>query len=202
MKKSILVAMTVLFTQQILWAQSSLDPKPPVEEPIKIGQPAYGGTGCTEGTLQFLIQKQQFKLKFKDLSFNNPVSVINRKNCSFRLPLEVAAGYQMAIIKTEILGQQKINKQFNLQIDSRAGFLGATKNLSSTKALTSIDIGKITLNSIAPAANLDWSACGRSLMLEINLAFRAISSAKDPKQQALQAGLQNLNTSYAFRKCQ
>jgi hypothetical protein len=126
---------------------------------IEVGALDYAGTGCPSGTAS-ITDTATFAIAFKQFTARNA-----RKNCAITLPIKVAKGYQVSTPNLAIKGYVATNTTGSLSVDTF--FAG-----QSTTAIThNIQGEREFVESFNNATNPNWSKCGDSVNLRINVAM-------------------------------
>ena len=76
---------------------------------IRLGVPAYGGTGCPAGSASVSLTDDQSILSvlFDSFVAQAPTAMnatFDRKSCNLRIPVSVGPGYQVALIAFDYRG--------------------------------------------------------------------------------------------------
>jgi len=146
---------------------------------IEFGQMAYGGTGCPAGSLTQL-------------------ALLQRKNCSVRLPIRIAQGYQIKVNTTSVLGFISQEKKARTSITASVGFVGAALAKPLKKDWTGPMSTDVRLDGVLNN-NQIWSSCGgQDAMLTIDVAASVLR--RDLSQESL-ASISELNFDFQFRRC-
>jgi len=167
---------------------------------IEFGQMAYGGTGCPAGSLtQLEINQTQAKLLL-DLTVEARAqsALLQRKNCSVRLPIRIAQGYQIKVNTTSVLGFISQEKKARTSITASVGFVGAALAKPLKKDWTGPMSTDVRLDGVLNN-NQIWSSCGgQDAMLTIDVAASVLR--RDLSQESL-ASISELNFDFQFRRC-
>ena len=94
---------------------------------IRLGIPAYGGTGCPGGSASVSITDDQSILSVLFDSFVAEAPTMNgsnfdRKSCNLRIPVSVGPGYQVALIAFDYRGFAAIPSGGRGQFEARYAF--------------------------------------------------------------------------------
>lgn len=167
---------------------------------IEFGQMAYGGVGCPAGSLpQLEINQTQAKLLLDlNIEGRSQSALLQRKNCSIRLPVRIARGYQIKVNTRSVLGFISQEKTARTTVTARVGFVGAP----STKPLKEDWTSPITTDYTLDGSlnvNQRWSGCsGQDVMLTIDVA--ASNLRREILQEAF-VSISELNFDFNFRRC-
>ncbi len=151
---------------------------------VKLNRPHLGGSGCPEGTVGVTLTPDN---KTLSVIFDNYIVQAGRsfnlkrdiKNCSVRVPVEVPAGYQFAVVKLDYRGYNSIPEK------AKVSYLTI---YSFTDIQTGKQIGRrirrqyffkgpldeeYTLSSDVSSEPI-WSSCGRAV--QFGFDTRAIAA--------------------------
>lgn len=145
---------------------------------LQIGTPAYGGNGCPAGTLDIHQNTSGTKILIfpEALQVEDPSQQGNRferKSCGIAIPIQVPAGYQVAMSAT-VQGFAHAQNQGELNYSKEIFFAGGVgPKISKTFQQTSQSF-RVTPTLAEPVA---WSPCGEDVNLRLNLSLLAKDQA-------------------------
>lgn len=179
------------------------------EAQISLGQPAYGGTGCPAGSASATLTPDGSILSvlFDQLfaeAGNTTGRRIDRKNCSLRIPVNVANGYQVALLAFDYRGFAAVPNGGTAVLDASYAYIGQPYPVRFSKTFRGGYNSNYSVKNELISTTLTWSPCGRQIMLEANVSARA--TAPSNMQQTMiavdsvdvQAGILY---SVQFRRC-
>ncbi len=148
---------------------------------ISLGQPAYGGTGCPAGSASASLTDDGSVLSVLFDSFvaeagNTTNRRIDRKNCSLRIPINVGQGYQVALLAFDYRGYYALPFGAQAQFDASYAYVGQPTPVRFSKTFQAGTQSNYSFKNELISTTLTWSPCGRQVMLESNVAVRAISN--------------------------
>jgi len=150
-------------------------------DPLTLGTPIYGGTGCPQGTAQATLSPDGTSLSlifdnYQAEAGNTTGRRIDRKSCNIAIPVHVPQGLSVSIFEVDYRGFNAIPaggmSQFNVEYFF-AGQQGPRLGQRFTGPLNSDYLIPHQLE----AAALVWSACGADVNLRANTSMMAISNA-------------------------
>lgn len=164
------------------------EPILPVDIDIIIGEVGFAGSGCPEGTLVHEMNLSKNEITFRFDSFNafvggNQAKRLDRKTCSFAIPVTLPVGYKMASSKLKILGEAILPKKTTLKFTTEM-FLPSAKGERIISNISGEGEKKIEF-SHKPDPLL-WTPCGGSTTLRVNTSMLLkANSEKDPAEASL-----------------
>lgn len=189
MKKKILIAVTGLLLSGFdLSAQE-----------IQFGKMGYGGTGCPVGKEPLLqINNRVGNVKFDQYVLNSRIQLIDRRNCSIRLPISQGAGYQVGVKISTVDGQVAQAKNVSSSVAASVSLVGSTKTSALNKSWTSKVNSRYQAVS-AVTGDYAWSNCnGQDAMLAINSSI--VSNRMKTSAVSL-ISVDQLTFDFAVRRC-
>lgn len=158
---------------------------------ISLGQPAYGGTGCPQGTVGVTLTPDQKVLsiifdQFVVQAGQGSGVMIDRKSCNLAIPIHVPQGFSVSVIKVDYRGYTFVPTGAMARFDVEyflKSFNSSSKGPSSSRTFMGpVDSNYLLSNNLTATA-LVWSACGEDISLRVNTAMMAKSNSK--KQDVL-----------------
>ncbi len=169
--------------------------------PVRVGVPIYGGTGCPQGTAAISQSGRSALLNVDSFEAHAPAangSNFDRKSCSLRLPVQVLRGYQMVIKGIVLKGDYNIPAGGRGAFEQRVSYVGQIRPQITRMNLA----GQGTL-SLNPSGNpQDWivTACstGRDLMLNVDVN---LLTTTNPTSQYASASIQGFAFNWELKRC-
>lgn len=160
------------------------------EAQISLGQPAYGGTGCPAGSASATLTPDGSVLsvlfdQFFAEAGNTTGRRIDRKNCSLRIPVNVANGYQVALLAFDYRGFAAVPNGGTAVLDASYAYIGQPYPVRFSKTFRSGYNNNYSVTNELISTTLTWSPCGKQVMLEASVAARA--TAPNNMQQTMLA---------------
>ena len=137
---------------------------------IRVGVPAYGGTGCPAGSVGVTLSSTgdtEITLPFDQYTTSVDGRTLDRRACNIAIPVSVSAGYQVALGVVEISGDAQIlDQNAYAQINSEVFFAGSRGEYLQQKLEN--HSGAFTLGGTLAEESLQWSACGAQVIARVN----------------------------------
>lgn len=145
---------------------------------LRLGQPAYGGTGCPGGTASVTLSPDETALSILfDAYLAEAGGVtgksVDRKSCNISVPVQVPNGYSVAIFQVDYRG-------FNLipaagaytRMDTEYFWAGA-RGPRFARVYSGPMTDNFTLSDGLVAQTMVWTPCGASVNLRVNSSVMA-----------------------------
>lgn len=169
---------TILST--ILAATTLLSLSAQAQQDIRLGQPAYGGTGCPGGTASVNVSPDKQSLS---ILFDNYVSEagsgrrVDRKSCNISIPVQVPNGYSVAVFQVDYRGFNAIPRGAQSRFSAEYFWAGARgPRIDRVFRGPTNDVYTISDGLIASA--MVWTPCGASVNLRINTSMMAQTNSR------------------------
>lgn len=152
---------------------------------IKLGTPAYGGTGCPAGTANVSITDDQsiLSILFDSFVAQAPTATnatFDRKSCNLRIPVSVGPGYQVALIAFDYRGFAAIPAGGRGQFEARYAYVGQKRPAIFRKSFAPGIADNYSLKNELISTSIDWSPCstGRDLMMTVDANVLAVTNSR------------------------
>lgn len=178
---------------------------------IRLGVPAYGGTGCPAGTASVSLTDDQSILSvlFDAFVAQAPLNgaSFDRKSCNLRIPVSVGPGYQVALIAFDYRGFAAIPNGGRGSFEARYAYVGQRRPAIFRKNFAAGRADNYSLKNELISTSIDWTPCstGRDLMMTVDANILAVTNSA---QQATNVSIDSVDVSagmlYAIqlRRCQ
>lgn len=178
---------------------------------IRLGVPAYGGTGCPAGTASVSLTDDQSILSvlFDAFVAQAPLNgaSFDRKSCNLRIPVSVGPGYQVALIAFDYRGFAAIPHGGRGSFEARYAYVGQRRPAIFRKNFAAGRADNYSLKNELISTSIDWTPCstGRDLMMTVDANILAVTNSA---QQATNVSIDSVDVSagmlYAIqlRRCQ
>lgn len=147
---------------------------------IRLGQPAYGGTGCPAGSASVTLSPDQSALSILFDSYVAEAGAgrrVDRKSCNISVPVEVPSGYSVAVFQVDYRGFNSVPRGGQSRFDAEYFWAGAQgPRISRTFVGPVNDVYSISDGLIANT--MVWTPCGASVNLRVNTSMMAQSNAR------------------------
>jgi hypothetical protein len=179
---------------------------------IRLGIPAYGGTGCPAGSASVSLTDDQSILSvlFDNFVAQAPTqqgAMFDRKSCNLRLPVSVGPGYQVALIAFDYRGFAAIPNGGRGTFEARYAYVGQRSPAVFRKNFASGVVDNYSLKNELISTSIDWTPCstGRDLMLTVDANILAMTNNQ---RQASNVSIDSVDVSAGLlyrlqlRRCQ
>lgn len=153
---------------------------------VRLGEPAYGGTGCPAGSASVTLSPDQTALS---ILFDSYVAEagggrrVDRKSCNISIPVQVPQGYSVSVFQVDYRGFNSVPRGALSRFDAEYFWAGARgPRVSRTFVGPVSDIYTISDGLIASA--MVWSPCGASVNLRVNTSMMAQTNARGEQTMA------------------
>ncbi|MBY0383746.1 DUF4360 domain-containing protein [bacterium] len=154
---------------------------------IALGEPAYGGTGCPQGTVGTTLSPDNKVLSvifdaFMAQAGKGAGVSIDRKTCSLAVPIHVPQGLSVSVLKVDYRGYTFVPTgamaRFSVEYFLKSFNSESTGPKGSRTFLGPVDKDYIISNELA-LSGIVWSACGQDVNLRINTSMLAKTNTKN-----------------------
>lgn len=149
---------------------------------IRLGTPAYGGTGCPAGSASITLSPDETAIS---VLFDNFVAEaggmtgkrVDRKSCNLTIPVSVPQGYSVAIFSVDFRGFNSIPYGGYSRLDAEYFWAGIRGPRTSETFYGGLNDNYIHSDSLI-ASSMVWSACGQSVNLRVNSSMMASTNSR------------------------
>jgi hypothetical protein len=178
---------------------------------LELGQPAYGGNGCPQGSASVSLTEDR---KTMSVLFDHFIAEagsttgrrIDRASCNMRIPVRPMPGYSVAIIQADYRGFNAVPAgSASTTFNSEFFFVGS-RGPKTTRKFTGPLADEFTISADSAAAV--WSPCGQEVILAVNSSATAISNSAMQQTMMVVDSVDmtthdlGLQYSLSFRRCQ
>lgn len=166
MKTKLLLALAGVLSTISLTAEASQ---------IRLGEAAYGGTGCPAGTASVTLSPDQTALSILFDSYVAEASGgrrVDRKSCNISIPVQVPQGYSVAVFQVDYRGFNSIPRGGQSRFDAEYFWAGARGPRVSRTFVGPVN-DMYTISDGLVANTLVWTPCGASVNLRVNTSMMA-----------------------------
>ncbi|AFY02474.1 DUF4360 domain-containing protein [Bdellovibrio bacteriovorus] len=171
MKGKLLIAIAGMISAMSLQANA---------QEIRLGQPAYGGTGCPAGSASVTVSPDASALS---ILFDNYVAEagsgrsMDRKSCNISVPVTVPSGYSVAVIQVDYRGFNFVPRGGMSRFDAEYFWAGARGPRISRTFMGPVN-DSYTISDGLIASTMVWTPCGANVNLRVNTSMMAKSNAR------------------------
>lgn len=160
----------------IVWAQAEA-------QGLKLGSPAYGGTGCPAGSASVTISPTEDAIS---VLFDSYIAEaggmtgkrVDRKSCNLAIPVLVPQGYSVSIFQVDYRGFNSVPRGARNQFDVEYFFAGSRGPMLRRAFVGPVN-DSFSVGDTLIASALVWSGCGASVNLRINSSMMAMTNARN-----------------------
>lgn len=165
---------------------SVLSLKAQAQSQIRLGDAAYGGTGCPAGSASVTVSPDQQSLS---ILFDNYVAEagagrrVDRKSCNISIPVQIPSGYSVAVFQVDYRGFNSVPRGAMSRFDAEYFWAGARgPRVSRTFVGPVNDVYTVSDGLIA--STMVWTPCGASVNLRVNTSMMAQANARGEQTMA------------------
>jgi hypothetical protein len=142
---------------------------------LRLGQPAYGGTGCPAGSASVNLSPDETELSILFDSYvveagGTSGRRVDRKSCNVSIPVSVPQGYSVAIFQVDYRGFNLVPRGGMARFDAEYFWAGA-RGPRQTRMFAGPIQDNYTLSDMLVATTLVWTPCGASVNLRANTSM-------------------------------
>jgi hypothetical protein len=154
---------------------------------IALGEPAYGGTGCPQGTVGTTLSPDNKVLSvifdaFMAQAGRGAGVSIDRKTCNLAVPVHVPQGLSVSVLKVDYRGYTYVPAgamaRFNVEYFLKSISGSNTGPKGSRTFMGPVDREYLISNEIGLVGTV-WSPCGTDVNLRINTSMLARTNSKN-----------------------
>lgn len=145
---------------------------------LKLGQPAYGGTGCPGGSASVTLSPDQTALSILFDSYLAEAGAmvgktVDRKSCNISIPVQVPNGYSVAIFQVDYRGFNLIPARGAYTRMDTEYFWAGSRGPRFSRVYSGPQTDNYTLSDGLIAQTMVWTPCGASVNLRVNSSVMA-----------------------------
>ena len=177
---------------------------PSFADDVRLGYPAYNGTGCPTGSASVALSPDNKSLSILFNSFlveTNRSRMVDRKNCDIAVPVHVPQGLSVSVINIDYRGFNSLPAGTMSQFNAEYFFAG-TRGPAYSRTFTGPQTGNYVLRNNLIATAVSWSACGQDVNLRANTSLFVRSNGQNAMSTVDSADLRaGLIYSLQWRRC-
>ncbi len=168
--------LTTLFASAMLVA--AMDAK---ADTLRLGDAAYGGTGCPAGSASVTVSPDQQALSILFDSYVTEAGYttnkqIDRKSCNITIPVQVPQGYSVAVFAVDYRGFNALPNGGRSRFNAEYFWAGSRGPLMSRNFVGPLN-SDYTLTNNLIASSLVWAPCGASINLRVNTSMMVTTNS-------------------------
>lgn len=142
---------------------------------VRLGFPAYNGTGCPNGSASVALSPDATSLSILFSQFMVEAGgftgkTVDRKNCDIAVPVHVPQGYSVSVINVDYRGFNSLPAGAMSQFNANYFFAGTTGPSYAKAFYGAQNANYLLRNNIVAAANV-WSPCGADVNLRASTSM-------------------------------
>jgi hypothetical protein len=150
---------------------------------IKLGAPAYGGTGCPAGSASVSLSPGEDAIsilfdQYTTEAGGATMRRVDRKNCSISVPVTIPQGYSVSVIQTDFRGFNLVPSGGSNRMDTEY-FWAGMRGPRYVRVFNGPQNADYTETNGVMAASLIWSPCGASINLRVNSSIMTQTNARN-----------------------
>lgn len=145
---------------------------PSFADDVRLGWPAYNGTGCPNGSASVALSPDHKSLSilFSQFMVQASGNNVDRKNCDIAVPVHVPQGLSVSVIQVDYRGFNSLPAGAMSQFNASYFFAGTT-GPSYAKTFYGAQNANYLLRNNLIASAITWSPCGRDVNLRANTSM-------------------------------
>lgn len=149
---------------------------------LKIGMPAYGGTGCPAGSASITLSPGEDAVsilfdQFVTEAGRTTNRRIDRKSCNLSIPVQVPQGYSVAVFQVDYRGYNAVPRGAFNRFDAEYFWAGSRGPRVSRQFNGPLN-ENYTVSDNLVASTLVWTPCGASVNLRVNASLQSMSNSQ------------------------
>jgi hypothetical protein len=158
--------------KKLLLVVAALTASSAMADDIRLGQPAYGGSGCPGGTASTALSPDQKTLsilfdQYQVEAGRAAGKTVDRKSCNIAIPVHVPQGYSISLFKVDYRGFNSLPNGAKSRLNVNYFFAGQKGPVYSKEFYGDQNKDFFLTNNVAADA-LVWSPCGVDTNLRVN----------------------------------
>lgn len=143
---------------------------------ISLGMPAYGGSGCPQGTASAVLTPDAKTLSilfdvYQVQAGRGTGTNFMRKNCNIAIPVHIPQGYSVSVLAVDYRGFNHLPSGAHSQFDVEYFFAGSRGPKFTKPFHGPLEADYFIQNNLVASA-IVWSACGVDVNLRTNSSLR------------------------------
>ena len=148
---------------------------PAMADNIRLGYPAYNGTGCPRGSASVALSPdaRSLSILFGDFMLEAGQGTgkrLDRKNCDIAIPVHVPQGLSVSVINVDYRGFLDLPRSAMARFSAEYFFAG-TRGPSYQKTFRGQTTRNYTIRNNLVASAVTWSRCGQDVNLRANTSM-------------------------------
>ncbi|MFN7454159.1 MAG: DUF4360 domain-containing protein [Pseudobdellovibrionaceae bacterium] len=145
------------------------------EAQLRLGEPAYGGSGCPAGSAAVTVSpdEQAISVLFDQYTVEAGRTTgrrLDRKNCNLTIPVQVPQGYSVSVFQVDYRGYLAVPRGGMARFDAEY-FWAGSRGPRLSRQFNGPTNDLFTLTDELLARTLVWTRCGESVNLRVNTSI-------------------------------
>lgn len=156
---------------------------------LRLGQPAYGGTGCPSGSASVTVSPDQSALSILFDSYITESGhatgrTVDRKSCNISIPVAVPSGYSVAVFQVDYRGYNLVPRGGMAKFDAEYFWAGA-RGPRISRTYTGPTNDNFSISDALVATTMVWSPCGADVILRTNTSLMSKSNSRGDQAMSM-----------------
>jgi hypothetical protein len=166
----------------LIWLGVLLGTQAVFAQGMRLGQPAYGGTGCPGGSASVNLSPDESSLSILFDSYVVEAGAatgkrVDRKSCNISIPVQVPSGFSVAVFQVDYRGFNLVPRGGMARFDAEYFWAGA-RGPRQARIFSGPLSDNYTLSDMLVAQTLVWTPCGASVNLRANTSMMLQTNAR------------------------
>jgi hypothetical protein len=169
--------------KHILLLIAALGATSALADDIRLGDPAYGGNGCPQGTASAVLSPDHKALSilFDQYSAEAGRTTgrhLDRKSCNIAIPVHVPSGYSISLFQVDYRGFNSLPSGGSSRLNVDYFFAGQRGPSYSKQFNGELNQDYLVSNKLI-GESLVWSPCGADTNLRVNSSIMAETNSRN-----------------------
>ena len=153
---------------------------------IRLGQPAYGGTGCPAGSASVTLSPNNSALSilFDQYVVDTAGRGFDRKNCNIAVPVHVPQGFSVAVMAIDYRGFLQLPEGARANLSVNYFLAGQGRGVTSSKPFFGPSSEDYLTSDRLGLESIVWSGCGADTILRANTSLLVMSNPNHEEAMA------------------
>ena len=156
---------------------------------LRLGQPAYGGTGCPAGSASVTVSPDQSALSILFDSYITESGsatgrTVDRKSCNISVPVSVPSGYSVAVFQVDYRGYNLVPRGGMAKFDAEYFWAGA-RGPRVSRTYTGPTNSNFSISDGLVATTMVWSPCGADVILRATTSLMSQSNSRGEQAMSM-----------------
>lgn len=168
-----------LLLAAIIWGSAQAE-----AQGLRLGDPAYGGSGCPAGTASVTLSPDASALSILFDSFiaeagSSTGRRVDRKSCNISIPVHVPQGYSVSVIQVDYRGFNLVPAMGAMTRLDTEYFWAGSRGPRMSRLFRGPLTDNYTVSDGLIASATVWTPCGASVNLRVNSSIMAQANSRN-----------------------